>query len=121
IDTAADWDLRVLAGVFFPDWRYLVGASHRERRRVAGEARRAVRDAARRFAGNDRILGLVLGNEVPADVVRWVGTRTIARTIADLVDVVRGEDPEMLVTYANYPTAEYLPLDDVDFLTFNVF
>ena len=35
--------------------------------------------------------------------------------------MVREEDPDRLVTYANYPTAEYLPLDGLDFLTFNVF
>ena len=45
----------------------------------------------------------------------------IARTLADLVEVVREEDPDRLVTYANYPTAEYLPLESLDFLTFNVF
>ncbi|MDR0342670.1 MAG: glycosyltransferase, partial [Nocardiopsaceae bacterium] len=32
-----------------------------------------------------------------------------------------GEDGEALVTYANYPSTEYLPLPTVDFLTFNVF
>src|SRR5207248_6898321 len=36
-------------------------------------------------------------------------------------DVVHDEDPDLLVTYANYPSAEYLPLEGLDFLTFNVF
>src|SRR5205085_755090 len=121
VDVAADWGLTIFAGVFYPDWRYLVGASRRDQARVAREARGVVRQAARRFAGDDRIAALSLGNEVPADVIRWVGTRRIAGAIADLVAVVREEDPEMLVTYANYPTAEYLPLPDLDFLTFNVF
>ncbi|MFL6238976.1 MAG: glycosyltransferase [Actinomycetes bacterium] len=121
LDVAADWDLRVLAGVFFPDWRYLVGTSSRERRRIAAEAQRTVREAARRLAGNEQVLALTLGNEVPADVLRWLGTQTVARTIAELTDVVRNEDPDLLVTYANYPTAEYLPLEELDFLTFNVF
>ena len=34
---------------------------------------------------------------------------------------MREEDPDQLVTYANYPTAEYLPLESLDFLMFNVF
>ena len=118
---AADWDLRVLAGTFWLDWRYLVGASRRAVRGVAREARREVRSTARRLAGSEQVLGLVLGNEVPADVVRWMGTRTISSLLHELCDVVREEDPEALVTYANYPTAEYLPLDGLDFLTFNVF
>ena len=73
------------------------------------EARREVRAAARRFAGDPRILGLSLGNEVPADVLRWHGMETVANALDELVEVVREEDPTQLVTYANYPTAEYLP------------
>jgi O-antigen biosynthesis protein len=121
VDLAADWGLRIAAGVFYPDWRYLLGSSRRQSRRVLRDARAEVRTAARRFAGNDAVMALSLGNEIPADAIRWYGTQTIGRAIADLADVVRDEDPDQLVTYANYPTAEYLPLDSLDFLTFNVF
>src|SRR3954470_23854039 len=61
--------LRVLAGVFYPDWRYLVGASRREEHRVARQAAAQVRAVARRFANDERVLGLTLGNEIPADVI----------------------------------------------------
>jgi glycosyltransferase involved in cell wall biosynthesis len=121
LDVASDRGLRVLAGVFYPDWRYLLGGSRRENRRVAREATREVRRAASRFAGSEQILGLSLGNEVPADVMRWHGTGVVADTIRELAEVVREEDPDQLVTYANYPTAEYLPLESLDFLMFNVF
>ena len=121
VELAADWGLRLLPDVFYPDWRYLVGASRRQQGRVAKEARLAVRAAALRLAGSEEVLALSLGNEVPADVLRWLGTSVVARTIEDLADVVREADPDRLVTYANYPTAEYLPLDALDFLTFNVF
>src|SRR4051812_4127370 len=30
VDLAADWGLHLLSGVFYPDWRYLVGHSRRE-------------------------------------------------------------------------------------------
>jgi O-antigen biosynthesis protein len=121
LEAASGNGLRILAGVFYPDWRYLLGGSRRANRQVAREARREVRAAARRLAGDRRILGLSLGNEVPADVLRWHGMETVANTIKHLVDVVREEDPSRLVTYANYPTAEYLHLESIDFLMFNVF
>jgi glycosyltransferase involved in cell wall biosynthesis len=121
LEAASNNGLRVLAGVFYPDWRYLLGGSRRANRRVAREAHREVRSAARRFAGDERLLGLSLGNEVPADVLRWHGSETVANTLRGLVEVVREEDPGRLVTYANYPTAEYLPLESFDFLMFNVF
>jgi O-antigen biosynthesis protein len=121
LEAASGNGLRVLAGVFYPDWRYLLGGSRRANRRVALDARREVRNAAQRLAGDPRILGLSLGNEVPADVLRWHGLETVANTLNELVEVVREEDPSRLVTYANYPTAEYLPLETIDFLMFNVF
>jgi GT2 family glycosyltransferase len=121
LELAADHDLRLLSDVFYADWRYIVGASRRQLRRIAWDARDAVRRQARRVAGNEHVLALSLGNEIPADAVRWVGTRRIAQLIAELADIVHEEDPDRLVTYANYPTTEYLPLDALDFITFNVF
>ena len=121
LDLAAERGLKVLAGVFYPDWRYLVGASRRQARRVVSDARAETARVARALAGRPEVLGLCLGNEVPADVVRWSGTAAIARTIAELAHTVHEIDDRQLVTYGNYPSAEYVPLDDLDFLTFNVF
>lgn len=121
LDTAAEFGLKVLAGAFWPDWRYLTGNDTASVRRVAAQARREVVDQCRRLAGRPEVLGVSLGNEVPADVLRWYGTARIGRVLDELADLARAQDPELLVTYANYPTAEYLPLPGLDFLTFNVF
>src|SRR5436190_7980588 len=37
VDRAGDAGLRVLAGVFYPDWRYLIGASRRQQAKVLRE------------------------------------------------------------------------------------
>lgn len=121
LELAGEFELKVMAGVFWPDWRYLVGSSKAEVRRVSREARDEVRAQVRRLAGREEVLAVSLGNEVPADVLRWYGTERIARVLDELADVVREEDDQVLVTYANFPTAEYLPLPGMDFLTFNVF
>ena len=120
-EAARERGLRLFAGVFYPDWRYVLGASKAERRRVAREARLTVRTAARDLAGDPVIAALSIGNEIPADVIRWVGADEISGLLGDLVDIVHEADPEIPVSYANFPTAEYLPLPDLDFLTFNVF
>jgi glycosyltransferase involved in cell wall biosynthesis len=62
-----------------------------------------------------------IGNEVPSDALRWVGHRKVASVLEGLVDLAHDVDPDMLVTYANYPTAEYLTLERIDLVTFNVF
>jgi O-antigen biosynthesis protein len=121
VELAADWGLRLLAGVFSEDWRYLVGASARQRRGLARAARTQVGEAARRLAGNEHVLGIVLGNELPADVVRWVGTARAVDLINGLADAVAEADPDRLKTYGNYPTTEFLEIDALDFLLFNVF
>jgi GT2 family glycosyltransferase len=121
VSMAEEHDLQILAGIYFSDWRDLVGSSRRETRRVMAEARETVRAAARRLARSEHVFALCLGNEIPADVVRWFGTATVAGALEELAHVVHDEAPELLVTYANYPTAEYLPLDGCDFLTFNVY
>ena len=121
LDAAADSGLRVFADAFFPDWRYLIGVSRREQRRVGRKARKMVQAAAQRLAGNEQIFALSLGNEIPADVLRWLGAGFVSDTIRELAEVVREVDPGILVTYGNYPTAEYLPLPTIDFLTFNVY
>jgi GT2 family glycosyltransferase len=121
VELAADWGLRLLAGVYYDDWRYLVGASARERRDLARAARLRVGEAARRLAGNEHVLGIVLGNELPADVVRWVGTKRAVDLISGLADAVAEVDASRLKTYGNYPTTEFLEIEALDFLLFNVF
>jgi GT2 family glycosyltransferase len=121
VELAADWGLRLLAGVFYEDWRFLVGASARQRRDMARAARAQVGQAAHRLAGNEHVLGIVVGNELPSDVVRWVGTRCSADLIGGLADAVAEIDPDRLKTYGNYPTTEFLEIDQLDFLMFNVF
>jgi GT2 family glycosyltransferase len=121
VELAAASGLRLLAGLFHLDWRYVAGAGRRELHQVAAEARGVVARDARLLAGNPSIVGLSVGNEIPADVVRWFGARAVAGFVRELVEAVRKEDGDALVTYANYPSAEYLPLPTLDFLTFNVF
>jgi cellulose synthase/poly-beta-1,6-N-acetylglucosamine synthase-like glycosyltransferase len=121
LELAADWELSVLAGVHWNDWRYLMGSSRRQSRAVARSAVEEVRGAARRLSGNDDVFALCVGNEIPADVVRWVGAKGVSELIRELVDTAHSEDPDRLVTYANYPSTEYLTLDGLDFATFNVF
>jgi len=80
-----------------------------------------IADAAHRLSGNDNVMGLVVGNELPVDVVRWVGTAHAVDPISGLSDAVAEVDPTRLKTYGNYPTTEYLDVAALDFLMFNVY
>jgi GT2 family glycosyltransferase len=81
----------------------------------------AVRQSTAACAGHPTVLCYAIGNEIPTPVVRWFGRRRIERLLARLAGVVRREDPAALVTYANYPSTEYLQLPFLDLLAFNVY
>ena len=85
------------------------------------EARQAIRDAAGRGRDHPCVLAYSIGNEIPADVVRWHGSGRVERFLAELADVARQADPDGLVTYASFPPTEYLDLSFLDFVTFNVY
>ncbi|HEX2104464.1 MAG TPA: glycosyltransferase [Solirubrobacteraceae bacterium] len=81
----------------------------------------SVRRQAAACSGSPAILCYAVGNEIPASLVRWFGPRRIERTIGRVARIVRSEDPGALVTYANYPSTEYLQLPGLDLLAFNVY
>jgi O-antigen biosynthesis protein len=115
LDVAAERGLRVMVGLpweqhvtFLDD---PVRASDIVRRVAAG-----VRACARHRA----ILCYSIGNEIPANIVRWHGHEAIERFISRLYLAVKSEDPTALVTYVNFPSTEYLRPRS-DFVCFNVY
>ena len=121
IELADEWSLKLFAGIHFDDWRYLVGGSRRQQRSLLRNARVDIEQAARRMRGAETVAAVSIANEVPADVVRWMGTDAVAHALGELADAVHDVDDEMLVTYGNYPSTEYLQVEGLDFVTFNVF
>lgn len=107
--------------------RFLIGLAversvgHLNHRGGAKLIESEVRRHVRACAGHPVVLCYALGNEIPASVARWFGPRRIERLLARLTRAVHEEDPGALVTYANYPSTEYLQLPFLDLLAFNVF
>ncbi len=87
---------------------------------------REIRDAIRKTVLETRQFGETIaaysiGNEIRSDIVRWHGPRAVSRFLAELRDLGKQIDPEALFTYSNYPSAEYLDLSFLDFISFNVY
>jgi len=116
LDAAIEAGLRVMVGLALE--RYVGYLNDR-----GGEAKleAEARAGARACARHPAVLCYVLANEIPAPTVRWFGARRVERQLRRLYDVVKAEDPAGLVTYANYPTTEYLQLDFLDLVCFNVY
>ncbi|MBV8777186.1 MAG: glycosyltransferase, partial [Alphaproteobacteria bacterium] len=117
LDAADRHGLKVLVGLpwsqhvaFLDDPAVQVG--------IRGAVVAGVRACARHRA----VFAYLVGNEIPPDIIRWHGPRRIEKFVASLVALVRQEHPGALVSYANFPSTEYLNVAEFcDFLCFNVY
>jgi O-antigen biosynthesis protein len=117
LDTAQRHGLRVMVGL---SWWEQHLASLNDKRRL-----QSIKDHTRAgvsaCVSHPAVLCYVIGNEIPAPIVRWYGRRRMERFLKELYETAKAEDPEGLVTYVNYPTTEYLQLPFLDFVSFNVY
>jgi GT2 family glycosyltransferase len=116
LDVAADYGLRVMVGLAWPEHVTFLDDA-----RKARAIERSVRAAARQYADHPALLALAIGNEIPAPIVRWYGAARVEHYLRRLYDAAKASDPGALVTYVNYPTTEYLELPFLDFVCFNVY
>ncbi len=116
LDLAARHGIRVMVGIPWP--QHLCFLDQWE---VKEDIKKTVREAVSSLAGHPAILAWLIGNEIPSHIVRWHGAGKVEKFLAALAAIVREEDPEGMVTYANYPSTEYLRLPFLDFLSVNVY
>lgn len=117
LDTAQRHGLRVMVGL---SWWEQHLASLDDNKRVES-IKEHIRTRVSACFGHPAVLCYVIGNEIPAPIVRWYGRRRVERFLKELYDIAKAEDPEGLVTYVNYPTTEYLQLPFLDLVSFNVY
>jgi GT2 family glycosyltransferase len=116
LDAAERHRLLVMVGL---SWEQHV--TFLDERSRARSIEKRVRTGVRACAGHPAVLAYVIGNEIPASIVRWHGRRRIEGFLRRLYGAAKSEDPGALVTYVNYPSTEYLQLPFLDLVCFNVF
>ncbi|KAL4433764.1 hypothetical protein ABPG75_000205 [Micractinium tetrahymenae] len=75
------------------------------------------------LAGHPAVAMYAIGNEIPPDMIRWYGADAVSAFLQRLCLAVKATDPGALVTYANYPSSEYLGVGApcIDVPPFNVY
>jgi glycosyltransferase involved in cell wall biosynthesis len=116
LDLAAAEGLRVLAGI---PWSQHV--TFLDGRQLQASIRTAVLAGVKSLERHPAIFAYVIGNEIPPDMIRWHGAARVRDFLAGLAADVRAWHPGGLVSYANFPSSEYLPVDFADFICFNVY
>ena len=116
LDAAHREGLKLLVGL---PWSQHV--AFLDSRTTQAEIRAMVTAGVRDCHRHSAVLGYLVGNEIPPDIVRWHGGEAVRRFVKCLVGCVKDEHPEALVSYANFPSTEYLTIDFTDFVCFNVY
>jgi glycosyltransferase involved in cell wall biosynthesis len=117
LDRAGERGLRVLVTIPWAEHVCFL-----DRKDLVAEIHGTVRAAAENLGEHPALLGLLIGNEIPPDIVRWYGPDKIREFLGSLVDEIKQRAPGTLVSYANFPSTEYLDLTDLlDFVSFNVY
>jgi len=116
LDAADEAGLKILVGL---PWSQHV--AFLDNAAIQAEIRAVVVGGVRACGRHPAVFAYLVGNEIPPDMIRWHGAEAVRRFLKDLVALVRAEHPGALVSYANFPSTEYLTIDFTDFLCFNIY
>jgi len=113
---AKDNGLKLIVGIPWTDH-----VDFLREKKLRTEIQATIRAAAQRFGNDDTIAALLVGNEIEKTLVRWMGPEKVKRFIESLIDIAHESAPDCLVSYATYPSTEYLIPANADFVAVNVY
>ncbi len=116
VDSCMDLGLRVIIGI---PWAQHVDFLENEE--ILKDARDSLLSTVELFHGHPGVLAYLVGNEIPATLVRWMGAEKVRRALEHLITSGRAVDSGAMFAYANYPTSEYLMVRNADFSAFNIY
>lgn len=116
LDAAARHGLRVFGGL-----KWVQDTDFFRQPGLLSAARVGLTRVLRETADHSALAGVFVANEIPADLVRWMGPARVRLVIEELIALGRGLAPELLFAYANYPSTEYLEPENADFSAFNIY
>lgn len=116
VNACSDLGLRVIIGI---PWAQHVDFLADEG--ILAAANKLLLDTIETFHGHAGVLAYLVGNEIPAALVRWIGAEKVRKVLEGLIRTGRRADPRAMFAYANYPTSEYLMVRNVDFVAFNIY
>lgn len=116
LNMLADHDLKAMVDIPWPKHLCVF-----ESRSALREARDTVKEAIMQGECHPAIFAYSVANEIPSDIARYAGEKTVSGFVEDLIELGRSINPDSLFTYANYPPTQYLQPRNVDFVSFNVY
>ncbi|NNM27978.1 MAG: glycosyltransferase, partial [Akkermansiaceae bacterium] len=116
LDVAHAHGLTVLAGL---PWEWTRDFLYHPRFLAEGET--TLTRFLKRQRNHPALGAVFVANEIPSDLVRWMGPREVRLALEELIDSCRRAAPEVALAYASFPSTEYLEPRNADFTAFNVY
>lgn len=116
LDAAAAANISVFAGLA---WGY--GHNFIDEPHHLSQARVQLDQWLRRFGMHPALRGVYVANEIPTDLVRWLGAPRVLEILDLLILEGKFSAPHLLFAYANYPSTEFLEPSHADFTAMNVY
>jgi GT2 family glycosyltransferase len=116
LDAAGRYGLKVFGGL-----KWGQSADFFRDRTIYSGAVISLASGLKEIGRHPALAGIYVGNEVPADLARWMGPLKVRKALEDLISLGRELAPELLFAYASYPSTEYLEPENADFTAFNVY
>jgi len=116
LDAALAHGLRVFGGLRWPQaMDFLTDGG------ILSAAKVSLAENLREAEGHPALAGVFVANEVPADLVRWMGPIRVRQELEQVIALGKEIRPNLLWCYGNYPSTEYLEPENADFTAFNVY
>ena len=116
LDAAQEAGLWVFVGLAWEYWCDFISKPS-----LLSVAQLALTDGLKRWGRHPAVAGVFVANEIPSDMVRWMGVMKVRRALEALIELGRSKSPKLLYAYANFPTTEYMEPDNADFTAMNVY
>ncbi|MGC6467359.1 MAG: glycosyltransferase [Akkermansiaceae bacterium] len=116
LDEAAHHGLLVI-----PTHAWAQGCDFIARPSLFHEARNTLLSWLANFGRHPALGALLVGNEIPSDLARWMGAHRVNEHLDDLIRSAQEAVPGLPVGYANFPSTEYLEPPSADFTAFNIY
>jgi len=116
LDAAAEAGLWVMVG---PSWSWsfdFIGNP-----KWLEDGKRVLTEELERWGKHPAVAAVYVANEIPVDLVRWMGVVQVRRAIEEMISFGRQLAPHLLFAYSNFPTTEFLEPDNADFTAMNVY
>ncbi len=116
LDLAESYGLRAIIGI---PWAQHI--SFLDSSRTRAEIHNTIKRSVASCKQHPAVFAYLVGNEISPEIVRWYGSEKMRAFLGDLVDCAKNVNQDALVSYANFPSTEYLETEFTDFLAFNVY